>query len=233
MLVKDWMSRDVITVDASTSLQEAMKLLTEHNINMLPVMQDGKLVGVISDRDVKHAAPSEITVIDVKQITYHFSRLDVRAIMSPNPITVPEDFTLEETAEIFLDNNISGCPVLSRKGELVGIITKSDLFTALISATGMRKRGIRFGFLVEDKPGSIQEVADVLRSYGGKLASIMTTYEGSFRGHRLVYIRVYHLDRTKLPQILRELKAMVKVLYWIDHHTGYREVYATYGEAYV
>jgi acetoin utilization protein AcuB len=210
-----------------------VKLLTEHNINMLPVLEEGKLVGIISDRDVQRAAPSETTLIDVQQILYHLSRLEIGAIMTREPITVPDDFTLEETAEVFLDNNISGCPVMSRKGQIVGVITKNDLFKALISSTGMRRGGIRIGFLVEDKPGFIKDVTALIRRYDGRLANIMSTVEGTQRGYRSVYVRAYGLDRSKIGEILNEFRTKARLLYVIDHETGKRETFATPGELYV
>jgi acetoin utilization protein AcuB len=225
MLVKDWMSKEVITIDASEPMQHAINLLMEHNISMLPVMEDGKLVGIVTDRDLKRASPSDATLMDIQQVLYHLSRLEVGAIMSRYPVTVPIDFTIEESAEILLKNNISGCPVVDGEGEIRGVITKNDLFKALISLSGLGKRGVQFGFLLEDRPGSIKEVTDVIRAHGARLGSIMSSYEKAPEGFRLVYIRAFKVDRDRMPELECELKAKAKMIYMVDHRENKREIF--------
>ncbi|MGB8719584.1 MAG: CBS domain-containing protein, partial [Desulfobacterales bacterium] len=96
MLVKNWMSREVITVDANQSLQEAIRLTKENRINSLPVLDHGNLVGIISDRDLKEASASDATTLDVHELMFLVSKIKVRTVMTPNPITVPPDYTIEE-----------------------------------------------------------------------------------------------------------------------------------------
>ena len=93
--------------------------------------------------------------------------------MTRDVITVPPDYTVEETAQVLQKNRISGAPVVDADGQLVGTITQTDLFRVLISLTGVGKGGIQFGFQVEDRPGSIKEVADIIRIYGGRMVSIL------------------------------------------------------------
>ena len=142
-----------------------------------------------------------------------------------NPVTVPPDYTIEETAEILLRNKISGAPVMDEAGKLVGTITQTDLFKALVSLTGLTKRGITFGFLLEDRPGSIKEVADIIREYGGRMASILSSSEQVAEGLRKVYVRMYQIDRNKLKELLVDLKAKANVLYMVDHRENKREIY--------
>ena len=203
MLVKDWMSKNVVTVDVNDTMQRAINLMMDHRISMVPVMDQGKLVGVVTDRDLRRAAPSDVTLMDVRQILYHITRLNCESIMSRNPITVPFDFTMEEAAEVLLRNNISGAPVLDKTGTIVGIITKNDMFKAFIALTGLKKRGVQFGFLLEDRPGSIKEVTDVIRKYGARLVSILSSYENAPEGQRYVYVRAFHIDRNALPVLSR------------------------------
>ena len=110
MLVKNWMNKQVITVDAEDSMMDAMRLMKEHHIRMLPVMDKHKLVGIVTDRDLKRASASDATSLEIHELLYLIPKIKVREIMSKNPITVPYDFTVEETAEILLDNKISGTP---------------------------------------------------------------------------------------------------------------------------
>ncbi len=225
MLAKNWMSKTVITVDVNDSMHDAMKLLKEHNIRMLPVMKDGELVGIVTDRDIKRASASDATALEIHELTFLMLKIKVISIMNKNPVTVRFDHTVEETAEILLSNKISGVPVVDDKGLVVGTITQTDLFRALISLTGVGKRGIQFAFQLEDRPGSIKDVCDIIRKYGGRLVSILSTYEGVPDGYRKVYIRNYGIDRTKLQQLKDEFKEDVTMLYMVDHVENKREIY--------
>ena len=225
MLVKNWMSKTVITVDVNDSMHDAMKLLKEHNIRMLPVMKEGELVGIITDRDIKRASASDATTLEIHELTYLMIRIKAIDVMNKDPITVRFDHTVEETAEVLLNNKISGAPVVGDKGNVVGIITQTDLFRALISLTGIGKKGIQFAFQLEDRPGSIKDVCDVIRSYNGRLVSILSTYERVPEGYRKVYIRAYNIDRSKLQQLKKEFKDDVALLYMVDHLENKREIF--------
>jgi len=225
MLVKNWMSKTVITVDVNDSMHDAMKLLKEHNIRMLPVMKEGELVGIITDRDIKRASASDATTLEIHELTYLMIRIKAIDVMNKDPITVRFDHTVEETAEALLNNKISGAPVVGDKGNVVGIITQTDLFRALISLTGIGKKGIQFAFQLEDRPGSIKDVCDVIRSYNGRLVSILSTYERVPEGYRKVYIRAYNIDRSKLQQLQEEFKDDVALLYIVDHLENKREIF--------
>jgi len=225
MLVRDWMSKRVITVDVNTNMQQAITLMMEHNISRLPVMESGKLVGMVTDRDLRRAAPSDTTVMEVRHILYHLTTVQMSAIMSRELVTIPPEFTLEEFAEVLLEHKISGCPVVDPGGQLVGIITRQDLLRAIVSVSGLPNRGIQFGFLLEDRPGSTREVTDVIRKHGAKLVSVVSSYATAPKGHRNTYVRVFDMDRTRLDQLIEELKRTAKMLYMVDHREGRREVY--------
>ncbi|UCB49286.1 MAG: CBS domain-containing protein [Deltaproteobacteria bacterium] len=225
MLVKDWMSKDVIKIDENESMQEAIKYLKEHDIRMLPVMKKGKLVGIVTDRDLKRASASDATLLEIHELIYILAQIKVKEIMTKNPITVPFDYTVEETAEILLTNKISGAPVVDHEGQLMGTITQSDIFKVLVSLTGLSKRGISFSFMVEDRSGSIKEVTDIIRAYGGRMASILSSYERIPKGYRRVYVRMYNVDRSRIPQLKEELKAKAALLYMVDHRENAREIF--------
>jgi acetoin utilization protein AcuB len=225
LLVENWMNPNVITVDADDSMLDATKILKEHNIRHLPVLEKGKLVGVITDRDLKRASPSDATTLEAHELLYLIATIKVREIMTKNPITVPYNYTIEEAAELLLQAKISGMPVVDKDGDVIGTITQTDLFKVLISLTGVGKKGVQFAFLLEDRAGSIKEVADVIRSYGGRMASILSSYEKAPEGHRYVYIRMYEVDRTKMPQLKEDLKKKAKVLYIVDSRDNKREIF--------
>ena len=225
MLVKDWMSKKVITVDVGDTMQHAINLTMEHQISILPVLDEGKLVGVVTDRDLKRASPSDAAAVDIQQIIYHISRVEVGAIMSRHPATVPLNYTIEETAECLLKNKVSGVPVVDEEGNVRGIITKNDLFKAMITLSGLSKRGVQFGLRMEDRPGSIKEITDMIRSHGARLVSILTSYEKAPEGFRNVYIRAFNIDRERLEPLKEEIRQKAKLLYVVDHRENKREIF--------
>ncbi|MCJ7683548.1 MAG: CBS and ACT domain-containing protein [Desulfobacteraceae bacterium] len=225
MLVKDWMTKTVITIDVKDSMQDAINSLKEYAIPMLPVMKKGKLVGIVTDRDLKRASPSDSTTLEVHELLFLISEIKVRHIMTKDPITVPSNFTVEEAAEVFLRKGISGAPVVDQEGQIVGTITKEDLFRVLISLTGVGRRGIQFAFQIEDHPGTIRELADIIRQYGGRMVSILSTYEGMPTGSRKVFIRMLGVEREKLPQLEDDLRAKATLLYVVDHRENRREIF--------
>jgi acetoin utilization protein AcuB len=225
MLVENWMNKKVITIDANDSMLDATKLMKEHKIRRLPVLRNGKLVGILTDRDLKRASPSDATTLEVHELLYLTANIKVEEIMTKNPVTVPVNLTVEEVAEVLLSHRISGVPVVDQKGDVVGTITETDVFKVLISLTGIGKRGIQFAFLLEDRPGSIKDVADIIRKYGGRMTSILSSYERAPEGFRHVFIRMHDIDRAKLPELKKDLRAAFKVLYMIDHRENIREIY--------
>ena len=225
MLVKNWMSKPAITIDANASMNDAIKLLKNHNIKMLPVMEKGKLVGIVTDRDLKRASASDATSLEIHELLYLISKIKIREIMTQNPITVPQDYTVEETAEILLKHNISGVPVVDQYREVVGTITQNDIFRILISLTGAEKKGIQFGIEVEDRPGSIKEVTDIIREYGGRMASILTSYDKAPEGYRRVYIRMYGIDRFKINKLKEAIEEKASLLYLVDRREVHRETF--------
>ncbi len=226
MLVKNWMSKTVITVDINDSMQEAMHKLKENSISILPVMKKGKLVGVVTDRDLKRASASDANALEVHELLFLITKIKVQEIMTKDPVTIPFDFTVEEAAEVLLDKKISGAPVMDGDGHVVGIITKNDLFRVLISLTGVGKRGIQFAFEAEDRPGSIRELADVIRKYGGRMVSILSSYENVREGYRKVFIRMYGVERDQLPQLEKELGEIATYRYVVDHRENRREIFS-------
>jgi acetoin utilization protein AcuB len=225
MLVKNWMCRDVITINGNESMQKAIELIKENDIRMLPVMKDEQLVGVVTDRDLKRASASDATTLEVHELFYLLSKIKVEDIMTKNPITVTEDLTIEETSEILLENKISGVPVVDRLSKIVGTITQTDIFKVLISLTGVGSRGIQYAFELDDSPGSIKEIADIMRNFGGRIVSIMSTSNGVQKGKRKVYIRGFGISRDNLDALKKQLDQKAKVLYMIDHRENRREIY--------
>jgi acetoin utilization protein AcuB len=216
MLIRNWMTRDPITVEPDTSMLDAEHIMKENKIRRLPVMKGGKLVGILTEHDLKAASASSATTLDVHELMYLLARVKVREIMTKEPITIRDDDTVEEAAVVMLRRRISCLPVVDEKERLVGIITNTDIFKVLVSLTGIFRGGIQFAFELEDRSGSIKEVADVIREYGGRMAAILTSYENAREGCRRVYIRAKDIDRSRLDELERRLRENYRVLYTID-----------------
>lgn len=225
MLVKNWMSKNVITVDVDASMQNATMLMKMHDIRMLPVVKHGELVGVITDRDLKKASASDATSLEIHELLFLLTQIKVKDIMTKAPVTVTPDWTIEETAELLLKHKISGVPVVGGKKAIVGVITQTDVFRVLISLTGIEKGGIQFSLRVEDKPGTIKAVADLIREYGGQIVSILSSYDKMPAGYRMVYMRMRNIDRSRLEDLLEELKKKAVLQYLIDHRENRREFF--------
>jgi acetoin utilization protein AcuB len=225
MLVKNWMSKNVVTIEVEDSMQQAISLMKEHKIRMLPVLQRGKLVGVVSDTDLKRASASDATMLDVHEMLYLISKIKIKDIMTKDPITVPPDCTVEETAELLMEQKVSGVPVVDEDGKVVGVITRDDLFKVLIALSGLGRHGIQFAFQIEDRPGSIKELTDVIREHDGKIASILSSYDRVPAGFRNVYIRIYDIPRDDLPELQAQLENKAKMLYVVDHRENCREIF--------
>jgi len=225
MLVKNWMTRDVIAVDEGASMQDAIAKLKESHIRMLPVLRDGRLAGIVTDRDLKRASASDATTLDIHELLYLVKRIKVKDIMVKKVVSISEDYTVEEAAAVLLQNKISGAPVLADDGRLAGVITQSDLFKVLISLTGMKARGIQFCLQIKDEPGTIKVFADIIRKYQGKVASILTTYDQVPEGFRKVYFRFSGVDRLKLKDLIGEVGEKGRLLYMVDHRENERYFY--------
>lgn len=127
-LVKDWMSRDVITAPPTLGLLEADALMREHNIRRLPVMEDNRLVGIVTYGDIREVRPSTATAVSTWEMNYLLASLNIGEMMTKEPKFISPEATIGEAADIMLTNKISGLPVVDATGELVGIITESDIF---------------------------------------------------------------------------------------------------------
>lgn len=189
MAVKHWMTNDVITVKADTSLLKCRNLMKEKNIRRVPVVDDDNhVIGIISDRDVKSASPSKATALEVHEMQYLLAEIKARDIMTPSPVTVKPDATVENAAVLMVDRKIGGLPVVGDDGKLCGIITDQDIFKVLIDITGARLGGLYVALEVDDKPGAMRPVFDTLREQGARISSVLSRNpEGG--GKRQVFIR--------------------------------------------
>jgi acetoin utilization protein AcuB len=213
MPVQDYMSKDLITVDEDTSIMKASKLMKQNNIRHLPILRKGRLVGIVSDRELKEATPSKATTLDIHEMYYLLDQITVKSLMPKHLYTIGPEQTVEKAAAVMLKHNISALPVVDPHGGLEGIISKGDIFKAFVSISGIHQAALAMGLVLKDEPGSIKSVTDVIRAHGGRLGSILTGYEGAPEGFRKVFIRAREIKDEKA--LLKELEGKAKVLYFI------------------
>ena len=139
MFVRNKMTTNPFTISPDATIPDAHEIMAKHKVRRLPVMKNGKLVGIVSKEDIIQASPSKATTFSMGEITYLLSKTKISQIMSKNIITISPDALLEEAAILMRDNEISFLPVVEN-GKLVGIITESNIFDAFIELLGFRKQ---------------------------------------------------------------------------------------------
>lgn len=130
-LVRDWMSANPVTIGPKTSLHDAHQLMKERRVRRLLVVDNDRLVGIVTLGDLREAGPSNATSLSVFELNYLLAKLTIDEIMTQDPMTVSADATIRDAAKLMLDQKIGGLPVVDG-GTLVGIITESDIFRVLV-----------------------------------------------------------------------------------------------------
>jgi len=158
MLVRDWMTKDPQVVPPSTPVMEAMNMLRGEGYRRLPVVKDGRLLGIVTDRDLKEATPSKATSLSVYELNYLLSKLTLKDVMRTPVITIGPDEAIEQAALTMEMHRVSGLPVIE-KGAVVGILTITDLLRAFVDFLGLREGGRRVTVDMPDEPGSLARAA--------------------------------------------------------------------------
>lgn len=200
MLVGVRMSKPVITISPDMPINEALNLMKRDRIRRTPVVHDGKLVGIVSDKDLLNASPSPATSLSVWEMNYLLSKITVKDVMTRKVLTVNEDTPIEEAARIMADNKIGGMPVM-RDSKVVGIITETDLFKIFIELMGARDKGVRATVTIHEQTGKLAEITKAVAENGGNFIAF-----GQFAGEdpttRLVTMKVTGLTEETLRNLL-------------------------------
>ncbi len=154
-------------------------------------------MGIVSDRDLKEATPSKATTLDIHEMYHLLDTITVKSLMPKNLYTITPGDTVEKPRPS-CSNTISRlCRWWTPKATLAGILTKGDVFRAFVSISGIYQGPLAMGLELPDQPGYIKQVTDVIREHGGRIASIMTRYEGAPEGFKRVYIRAKEVKDEK------------------------------------
>jgi len=204
MLVGTRMTRNPVTVREDTSMYDALKIMRENKVRRLPVLDvDGKLVGMVSEKDLLYASPSPATSLSVWEISYLTSKITVKELMTTKLVTVCEDCPLEEAARLMVDNKIGGVPVM-RGDQLVGIITETDLFKIFLELLGARTQGTRFSLVVPERKGMLADMAKVIADLGGNIVAL-GTFLGEDPSNRLITLKVQDVDKDEVWPKLQDM----------------------------
>jgi acetoin utilization protein AcuB len=216
MLVSERMTRDPIVIRDDTPIDEAMKIMRDNKVRRLPVLNNkGALVGIVAEKDLLYASPSPATSLSIYELHYLMSRIKVSDVMITEVITVTEDTPLEEAARIMADNKIGGLPVMM-DGELVGIITETDLFKIFLELLGAREMGVRLAMLVPDEKGVLAKISAKIAELGGNIVSL-GTFLGEDPTNALLTIKVQDVEEQDLVKALEPLvMEMVDVRVWTE-----------------
>ncbi len=213
MLVKDWMTKEVVSVSPDTSMMKASRIMKDRHVRRLPVVdEERRVVGIVSDRDIRDASPSKATTLDMHELYYLLSELKIKDIMTKNPVCAEENDSVEAVALTMQERRFGGMPVIDAEQRLVGIITESDIFRVLISITGIRTGGMQMAFELENRPGTLRPILDILRAHGAHVVSLLTA-EKEDGAVNQVYIRLQRMPHEAEDAVLAELRGSSKVLY--------------------
>ena len=207
MLIKDWMATTILTVDANTSVMRATRTMKENNIRRLPVMSHGKLIGVITDRDLKEASPSTTSDIDIHEMYYLLSEMKVKDVMTDKCIALRQNDTLEKAALVMLKERISGIMILDDEEKLVGLLSETDILRGFIQATGIQDGAHQYVIDMPDAAGSTTRIIDLLRQKEARVLSILTSFSDAPRGTKRVSIRILAEDK-----VAEEISAQIEEL---------------------
>lgn len=203
MLVGERMKHPVITTRPDTPIMDALNLMKQEHIRRLPVVEKGKLVGIVSEEDLLNASASSATTLSVWELNYLLSKIKIQDVMTKEVITVTEDTPIEDAARIMADNKIGGLPVM-RDSELVGIITETDLFKILLELMGAREPGVRLTGFIHERPGELAKLTQAIADAGGNFLAI-GTFAGDSPSNRMFTIKVEGVDEQKIKEVVSPL----------------------------
>lgn len=196
MFVGERMSRPVIPIAPDMPIADALNLMKREHIRRAPVIKDGKMIGIVSDKDLLNASPSQVTSLSVWEMNYLLSKITVKEVMTKKVLSVADDTPIEEAARIMADNKIGGLPVM-HGDSVVGIITETDLFKIFLELMGAREPGVRVTVLIVEARGQLARLTHALADAGGNFVAF-GQFTGPSSANRLVTFKVSGIDEATI-----------------------------------
>jgi acetoin utilization protein AcuB len=189
--IKEMMQKDPVTIRPEASFYDARALIRDKGIRHLPVVdKNGRLVGILTDRDIREAAPSDATSLNAHELHYLLGKLKVSAFMTPKDklITISSDTIIEEAVQLMHDRKIGCLPVVDGN-KLVGLITETDVLALLVDLFGLKMKGTRLTVAIEDEPGQMHGILEIFKKQNVNIISIVSpTFK--VNGKRVAAIRI-------------------------------------------
>lgn len=215
MLVRERMTSPAVAISQDTPFQEALKLMRDKKFRRLPVVDaNGKVVGIVSERDLLHASPSPATSLSVWEVNYLLWKLKVGDIMTHNVLTINQDMPIEDAANLMVNQKIGGLPVVDDRGAVVGVITETDIFKAFVEMLGGGQHGLRLTVQVPSGSGTLAKLSSKITELGGLILSV-GSMDRETDGSRAIVVKVQGVTKENLISALESIG---------DHVVDAREV---------
>ena len=204
MFVRECMTPNPVTITTDVSVPQALRLMLDKKVRRLPVLdRRGKLVGIVSDKDLLHASPSQATSLSVWEMNELLGKLKVKEVMTREVITVSEELPIEEAGGIMADHKIGGLPVM-REQTLAGIITETDLFKVLLELLGGRRPGVRVTVSVPEAKGTLARVTNAVFDANGDIVGLgISEVSGSSGTQWEIMLKVQFVSQNMLVEVLK------------------------------
>lgn len=172
MFVAARMTANPVTINSATPVADAAHIMRTNSFRRLPVVDDGKLVGIVTDRDLREVSPSPATTLSIYELNYLLAKMRVKDVMQKKVLTIPQDATIEEAALLMTNNRIGGLVVVGPQGEVTGIITETDIFKCFIEVMGLQKGRTRLTIDVSDEVGRLHKITKIFAELGINISSL-------------------------------------------------------------
>lgn len=174
MFVSKRMTACPTTVSSTTTIVDALQIMRSNKFRRLPVVDNGKLVGIVTDRDLKEVSPSPATSLSIFELNYLLAKMQVKDIMTRKVLTVNAAATIEEAALVMYNCKIGGLIVVDDTGAVVGILTETDIFKTFVDAMGLPQGKTRLSFIVPDRLGIVNDISGVFKEQGVSIGSFVS-----------------------------------------------------------
>lgn len=209
MFVARRMTPNPVTVSSVATIADASELMRTHNFRRLPVVDNGKLVGIVTDRDLREVQPSPATSLSIFELNYLLAKMKVKEVMRKNVITITENATIEEAALAMYNHRIGGLVVVDDHGVVVGVLTETDIFKTFVDVMGLPEGKTRITLEVTDNIGVLHDITGVLKEMGISI--------GSMANSRLPNGLVEIVIRADIPDVDALTKRLAAIGYPVGH----------------
>lgn len=189
MLVGKIMTKNTLVLSRSDSVHKAFLLLKDNKIRHLPVVERKKVVGIVTDRDIRHFIVPRKDPRTKGKFNYQLRELTVEEVMTPDPITVTPDTNIERVARLMLEHKIGGIPVVDEKQRLVGIVTEEDALRVFVELMGILVSDKRIDITMDTRPRAFERVCQIMQNHGASVVSVGLSPEKK-KGKRTYYFRL-------------------------------------------